>query len=124
MPKDLNYERLKSDTTNTTPMNASAEQRESDGVRAAYAAGTTAVFETYVRLDADESGAADVQDWFKVVITPSIEDRGSGLGRGKLTVAITPINGDASEGTTETKIVTHGETVDAWQTAAGRARQA
>ena len=122
MPADVTYNRLKSTTTNSTPINMTGEQRESDGSRTAFAAGTTGVFEAYIRGDADESGGADVQDLFKVVLTPTINPTAPGVMT--LNLVVTPVNGDASDGTPETFNVTHDENCDGWQTAAGRARQA
>jgi hypothetical protein len=121
MPKDLTYARPKATTTNSTAINITGEQRESDGVRAAFAAGTTGVFEAYIRADADESGGSDVQDLYKVVLTPSIHPT---TGAISLNIVTTPIEGDGTEGTATTANIAHSETMDAWQTAAGRARQA
>lgn len=127
MPATINYNRDKDPSINATGIVVSAEQRESDGARTAIAAGTTGIFEVFVRADADESGAADVQDLYQVVITPIIQQGGAALlaGAQQVTVTITPILGDGTVDTpnASTTALTHPETADAWQSAAGRARQ-
>lgn len=81
--------------------------------------GTTAELDCRVQADADESGGADVQDLFKIEAVPAIDDDGITT----LTVTVTPIKGDASNGTQKITVVTHDENMDAWQAAAGRAQQ-
>lgn len=120
MTVTLTYNRDKSTTTNSTGIDLSYEQRESDGVRAAIAAGTTGIAELFMRADADESGGADVQDIFKVVATPVLNAQ---TGAFEVRIAVTSIKGDGSDGVVKNLTVVHDETMDAFQTAAGRAQQ-
>lgn len=122
MPADITYNRNKSATTNSTDINTSYEGSETPGGRAALVAGTTGEAEIFVQMDADESGGADVQDAWKVKIIPLISSTHPGVMT--LTVEITPIKGDGTDGTVDSNTTTHDEDADAWQTAAGRARQA
>lgn len=117
-----NYERLKEPDTNTTGMSITFQGSELPTAKAALAAGTTGNAEIFVEADADESGGIDIQDLFKVALTPVIANLHPGTM--SLTVVVTPIKGDGTDGTPITTQVTHDETMDAWQTAAGRARQA
>jgi len=122
MAADFTYNRSKVATTNSTPINVSYEQRESDGIRAAIAAGTTGIAELTMRADADETGAADIQDIFRVVLTPIMNPNS---GKFAVEVTVTSILGDATDGFTQDAVrFEHDETMDAWQAAAGRARQA
>ena len=121
MGATINYEREKLVATNTTGMDMTllvAEKPDSPG--AIGGTGTTSELDMRVQADADESGGADLQDLFKVETVPTID----AAGVIKLKVTITPINGDAGEGVAQILTVVHGENMDAWQTAAGRARQA
>ena len=121
MAADFNYNRPKVAVINDTPINMSYEQRESDGVRAAIAAGTTGIAELVMLADADETGGADVQDIFRFVVTPVLN---ANTGKFEVDVTATPVLGDATDGAPVTKRFTHDELMDVWQSAAGRARQA
>ncbi len=121
MAADINYDRPKIVVINDTPINVTLFGAEQPTALAALAAGTTGIADIVVRADADESGGADVQDLFRITLTPQIV---VATGELSLQVEVTPVNGDASDAPTVTSTVTHPETMDAWQTAAGRARQA
>ena len=121
MAADFTYDRPKVAVVNSTDINVSYEQRESDGVRAAIAAGTTGIAELTMLADADESGGADIQDIFKIVATPVLNPV---TGKFEVDVTVTPILGDGADGDPVSTRFPHDETMDAWQSAAGRARQA
>lgn len=82
--------------------------------------GTTGVLTAKLQADANESGGADVQDLFTIVVTPVLADSGVMT----LNIVVTPIKGGGTSGNAQTLSVPHTENMDAWQTAAGRARQA
>ena len=82
--------------------------------------GTTSELDSRFQADADESGGADVQDLFKLEAVPVVDVKGVV----SLNITVTPIKGDATDGTVKTLSVVHDENMDAWQSAAGRARQA
>ena len=82
--------------------------------------GSTAELDCRVQADADESGGVDIQDLFKIETVPVIAADGTVT----LAVTVTPIKGGATDGKAQTLTVTHPENMDAWQSAAGRARQA
>lgn len=121
MSANFTYNRLKSATTNSTDINVSWEQRETDGTRAAIAAGTTGIAELHMRADADESGGADIQDIFRITATPVINVN---TGKFEVRIEVVPILGDGTDGVAKDAAFVHDENMDAWQTAAGRARQA
>lgn len=131
MAQDLSYERLGSDVTNTTPISISPKAAEIGGTEAAVdaagQAGDTAGIQATLTADADESGGADIQDLWRIVAKPLIDataqSHGESRGTMTLEVTITPVKGDGTAGTAQKFIVTHPENIDAWQTAAGRARQ-
>jgi len=121
MAKDMNYDRPKSAVVNDTPINMTilvAEKPDSPG--AIGGTGNTGELDARFQADADESGGADVQDLFKLEAVPVL----TADGTTKLQVTITPIKGDGTDGTPQVVNVEHDEKMDAWQTAAGRARQA
>lgn len=121
MAKDFPYDRPKIVAINDTDINITLFQAEQPTVLGAADAGTTGILDVEVRADADESGGADVQVLFKVTLTPQLV---VATGEVSLQVEVTPVAGDASDAPTITSTVPHTETMDAWQTAAGRARQA
>lgn len=125
MADDFPYERPKSTTTNTTQMNFDIEAGEkpttpvdigSDG------GGSTGILDVVFTVDADESGGVDIQDFFKVTLTPVVPDDVN--GKPTLRVVITPVGGDAVDQEATTFTAEHSQTMDAWQAEAGRARQA
>lgn len=119
---DKNYNRQKLTSVNDTPIDITYEGSELPTAPAALDAGTTGNAEIIVLADADESGGGDVQDWWKVKLTPSISSVHPGAS--VLLVEVTPIKGDGEDGTKRTLNVDHDEDMDTWQAAAGRARQA
>lgn len=117
----INYERAKVATTNTTGMiHTLLVSEQPDAVGAIGGTGTTGILDAHFEVDADESGGADVQKLWKITCTPQI------ASDGKITLKIdaTPVKGDATDGAVISNTFNHEETMDAWQTAAGRARQA
>lgn len=116
------YERLKEPDTNTTGIDLTGEARELPNALAAIAAGTTGDFELAISADADESVGVDVQQLYRVKCTPVFA--AAHPGGMSLTLEVTPVNGDGSDAEKKTFQVLHPETADAWQTAAGRPRQA
>lgn len=114
------YPRPKATPTNSTSLALTLKVAELPDTPAAIGgSGTTGTLDCRLQCDADESGGTDVQDLFKLVATPDIDASGNAT----YTVIVTPIKGDGSAGTPQTLTVTHSETMDTWQTAAGRARQ-
>lgn len=114
------YSRPKSTTVNSTGMVFTLKAEEKPETPAAFqGSGNTGNLDCRIQCDADESGGSDVQDLFKIEATPSL----SAEGVITVLITVTPIKGDASAGTVGTLTVTHDQTMDVWQTAAGRARQ-
>lgn len=91
-----------------------------DSLGAIGGTGTTGNLTAAFRADLDESGGSDVQDVFTLVTGLAV-DASSGVIT--LTVTVTPVNGDATNGTPQVLTVTHPQTADVLQTAGGRARQ-
>jgi hypothetical protein len=120
MTATLNYDRLKATTVNSTGMAHTVLAAEKPNAPAAVTAGSTGALDARIQVDADESGGADVQDLWKIEATPTI----GADGKPKLTVVVTPILGDATAGAAATNVYDHAQSMDAFQTAAGRARQA
>ena len=120
MGATLNYEREKLVETNTTGMDIIAKAAEGTAATPIDLAGADGIIQIAFDADADESGGADVQDLIRVddlQITISAE------GLIKLTGSVIPVLGDGTDGTAVPISVQHPELMDAWQTAAGRARQ-
>lgn len=124
MPKDFTYNRPKATVVNSTPINISLKVAEKpDTPGAIGGSGTTGELIALFQADADESGGADVQDLFKLEALPVVAADGTVT----LQVTVTPIRGASpfANGTAQRMVVPHDDvTLDAWQTAAGRARQA
>ena len=115
------YDRPKSSVINDTGIVLTLLVAEKPDVPIAIGGtGTTAELDCRVQADADESIGNDIQDLFKIEIVPVV----AADGITTLTITVTPVKGDATDGKTQTLVVTHPENMDAWQTAAGRARQA
>ncbi len=121
MAADINYDRPKIVVINDTPINMSLFGAEQPTALAALAAGTTGIADIEVRADADESGGADIQVLYKITLTPQIV---VATGAQSLKVEVTPVKGDATDDSVQLFTANHTETMDAWQSAAGRARQA
>jgi len=116
------YNRPKSTVVNSTAIDVTIKVSEKpDAPGAIGGTGTTGNLDARFQADADESGGTDIQDLFKLETTIAVD---ATTGQANLTVLVTPIKGGALDGTAKSMVVTHDETVDAWQTAAGRARQA
>ncbi len=119
---DINYDRPKVTTINDTAMTIHWEAAEGPTAETDIDAGTNGIMTFTLVADADESGGADLQDLFTGTNTPAIDQT---TGRITLVVVLTPVDGDASDMPAVTlDTVTHPQTMDAWQSAAGRARQA
>lgn len=124
MGATLNYEREKLVETNTTGMDILAKAAEGTAatpVDLAGADGADGIIQIAFDADADESGGVDVQDLFRV---DNLQIIISSEGLIKLTGSIVPVLGDGTDGTAVPIDATHPELMDAWQTAAGRVRQA
>ena len=121
------YNRPKSTVVNSTGIACTllAAEKPTTPVAIGGDPGNTGNLDCRIQADADESGGADVQDLFRIETAIAV-DATSGLIT--LTVTVTPAKGgDASgtpTGTARSVAVQHDQTMDAWQTAAGRARQA
>ena len=119
MAQDVTYNRLKSTTTNSAAMSMSVEAAEKGGTEAALAAGSSAGIQATIICDADEGAGTDLQDLWKIVLTPEID---ANTGDQQLRVVVTPVGGDGVDDTAVTTVVPHPEDMDAWQTAAGNSR--
>ena len=114
------YSRAKDPAINATGMDLTLfVGEEPDAPTAIGGTGNTGVLDARLEADADESGGVDVQDLFRLRAVPSINSAGVAI----YTVTVTPVLGDGTDGTPASMTVTHDETIDAWQTAAGRPRQ-
>lgn len=126
MAANVNYDRPKSATTNDTPINIDFTAGEEPTALAALSAdnsGSSGILNVTVTADADESGGLDVQDLYRIEDIQVTINQSTGLTN--LTMTITPVLGDGTDAASPTTVtVRHPETMDAWQTAAGRARQA
>ena len=121
MSATLTYDRPKVAVTNSTGMLTTILVGEKpDAPGAIGGTGTTGELDARFQMDADESGGADVQDIFKLEAIPVV----AADGTVSLRVTVTPILGNAAAGTPQVVTVPHNQNVDAWQSAAGRARQA
>jgi hypothetical protein len=127
MAANVNYNRAKSTTTNSTDINIDFTAGEEPTALTALGpatdnSGTSGILNVTVTADADESGGADIQDLFRIEDIQVLINATTGLTQ--LSMSIIPVKGGATDGTTTAVLVNHPETMDAWQTAAGRARQA
>jgi hypothetical protein len=123
MPKTFSYDRPKSVVVNSTGIDVTLFASEKpDAPVDISGTGTTGELHALFKADADESGGADVQTLFKLEALPVVGADGSV----SLRVTVTPIMGASpfADGTAQQMTVPHDQTMDAWQTAAGRARQA
>lgn len=122
MAVTLTYNRLKSTTTNSTGMVFTVTAEEKPETPTAFlGSGNTAEVDVRFSCDADESGGADVQEMFRLEAVPQLS---ADDGTITLKVTVTPKTGGGTDATATVTTITHTETMDAWQTAAGRARQA
>lgn len=128
MAANVNYNRPKSATTNATDININFTGAEEPTAQTTAFGpstdntGSTGIFNLIVTADADESGGVDIQDLFRLEDIQVTIDATTGATN--LTCNIIPVLGDATDGTAVAVDVAHPQTMDAWQTAAGRARQA
>lgn len=126
MPGTINYNRPSATLVAVAPMIHTILTVETliaggdvlTAIEAVAIAGDTGVMRAEYQVDADESGGADVQTMYKLLVTPSI----SADGKHTLTVSVTPVGGAGGDLTARTLAVEHPERVDAWQTAAGNPR--
>ena len=126
MPLTINYNRPSISLTAVAPMVHTILATETlvsgadvlVAIESVGVIGDTGVARLEYQVDADESGGADVQTMYKILITPSIDAGGNHT----LTLAVTPVGGAGADLAAKTLAVTHPEKVDAWQTAAGNPR--
>ena len=112
----LNYNRPVAALVAVTPIDTSLLVGElPDAPTAIGGTGTTCVTDLRIQGDADPTGGAQVQDLFKVVVTPTI----SSDGKMAATVVVTPVAGAGGDLPAQTLVAEHPETTDAWQAAAG-----
>lgn len=125
MAADVNYDREKLVVINDTPINigitAAEEPAAATTALSADGSGSTGILNVIFTADADESGGVDVQDLFRVEDLRVIINQATGLTQ--LAATVIPVLGAATDGTPETILIKHPQTMDAWQTAAGRPRQ-
>lgn len=126
MAANVNYDRPKDPAINDTPINIDFLAGEEPTALAALTAdnsGSTGILNVTITADADESGGADVQDLFRIEDIQVLINQETGLCQ--LVLNVIPVLGDGTDANTppEQYVVNHPETMDAWQTAAGRPRQ-
>lgn len=122
MAGTINYDRDKSVTINDTGIAIVPKAGEEPAAAAALVGGSTGIINLEFEGDADESGGVALVNLFRVDDVQVIVDQASGQIR--LTASVVPVLGDGTDAATPTAIsVLHPETMDAWQTAAGRAQQ-
>jgi hypothetical protein len=114
----ITYARDKNPATNSTGIATSGEAREDPNALVAIAAGAGSFYELAISGDADPSGGAAIVELFRIKATPTLGATDPGpIG---LTLEITPVLGDGSDGTPFTvQQLVHPQTMSAWQTAAG-----
>ena len=117
----LTYAREKDPDTNSTGIATTGEAREDPNALVAIATGAGSFYEVAISGDADESGGVDIQQLYRVKLTPTLGAAAPGVMG--LTVEITPVLGGGADGDAVVHQVVHEETMDAWQTAAGRVPQ-
>lgn len=124
MPANISYNRPKSSLVNSTGIQFSVKASELDNVPAnlpGAAQGNSGELNVLYTADADESGGADVQNIAIFKFTPAIDPK---TGMLRLNAEFTPVNGNGSLGAVQSNSGKHPQDMDAWQSAAGRARQA
>jgi len=115
-----NYNRAKDPAINSTGIALRAKAAEGAAAVPADLAGADGIMQIAFDADADESGGTDVQDLFKI---NNLQVNLGSNGAVTLVGTIVPILGDGSDGTAVAINETHPQTMDAWQTAAGRPQQ-
>ena len=122
MAGTINYDRDKNPKINDTGIAIIPKAGEEPASAAALAGGSTGILNLEFEGDADESGGASLVNLFRVEeiqVTVGVND-----GVMKIIGTIIPVLGDASDAATTQKFsMTHPQTMDAWQAAAGRAQQ-
>ncbi len=125
MSGTINYNRDKNPKINDTGIVVTplvGEEPTAVGALTGDNSGSTGILNIDFQGDADESGGTSLVNLFRIEdlqVTVGVND-----GVVKLTGNIVPVLGDASDAPTPTPIsVTHPQTMDAWQAAAGRAQQ-
>jgi len=122
MSVTTNYNRSKDPAVNVTGIAIVPKAGEEPTAVAALAGGTTGIVNVEFEGDADESGGATLVNIFRVDDLRIAIDNATGLMR--LTGLIVPVLGDGTDAPTTYPInQAHPQTADAWQTAAGRAKQ-
>ena len=124
MAGTVNYDRPKSTTVNATTLDVSllaGEEPTALGALTGDNSGSTGILNVTFQVDADESGGVDIQDLFRIEDLKVTLD--AATGRINLTGMVWPVKGDATDGVAVAINVVHPQTMDVWQTAAGRPRQ-
>ena len=124
MAGTVNYDHPKSTTVNATTLDVSllaGEEPTALGALTGDNSGSTGILNVTFQVDADESGGVDIQDLFRIEDLKVTLD--AATGRINLTGMVWPVKGDATDGVAVAINVVHPQTMDVWQTAAGRPRQ-
>lgn len=122
MAGTINYDRDKNPSTNNTGIAIVPKAGEEPAAAAALVGGSTGILNLEFEGDADESGGASLVTLFRVEDIQVTVGQADGVI--KITGNIIPVLGDATDAATATPFsVTHPQTMDAWQAAAGRAQQ-
>ena len=124
MAADVNYDRPKSVVINDTPINidftAGEEPTAATTALTADNSGSSGILNINVTADADPTGGADIQDLFRIEDLQVVINQETGLTQ--LTMSVVPVTGGATDATAVAVTVNHTQTMDAWQAAAGVAR--
>jgi hypothetical protein len=122
MAGSITYDRDKDPKINATVIDIVAKAGEDPAAPAALVGGSTGFLDLEFEVDADESGGVALVNVFRVDGLKVLLDPATGL----ITLAgtIVPVLGDGTDAPTTYSILqSHPQTMEAWQTAAGRAQQ-
>ena len=125
MAGTINYDRDKNPKINDTGIAVVplvGEEPTAAGAMSGDNSGSTGILNIEFQGDADESGGAALVNLARIddlQVTVDVD-----TGRINITGTVIPILGDGTDAPTTTPInVVHPQTMDAWQTAAGRVQQ-
>lgn len=122
MAGSISYDRDKDPKINSTSIAIVPKAGEEPAAAAALVGGSTGILNLEFEGDADESGGTLLVNLFRVDDLQVVLNTATGLCR--LTGTIVPVLGDGTDAPTTYAIdQAHPQTMDAWQTAAGRAQQ-
>ncbi len=116
MPETLDYDRPLADPVESTPIAFKLLLSELPEVPAAVAVdGTTSDVLAYLELDVDDDVTVDWRSLFRIETAQAL----SISGILTLTITVTPILGNGSDGTPSVYVFTHQQNMDTIQTLGG-----